>query len=124
MCLCLCPTSVFGPLQNGCDLVALLSLAGSVARSCIHADDVDVSFHSTQICSSCGCAVWDLEVHTVGLQRHTGVKVVFITAGLGDSGEVRGQRPAFTREDWAGGGRGDDAEICVRSEQSRPDKNE
>lgn len=52
------------------------------------------------------------------------MNVVFITAGLGDSGEVGGQMPAITREDWAGGGRGDDAEICVRSEQSRPDKNE
>lgn len=63
-------TSIFGPLQDGRDLVALLRLADSVASRCTDSDGVQVGFHATQIRCGGRCTVWDLEVHTVGLHTH------------------------------------------------------
>lgn len=62
------PTCVFGPLQDGRDLVALLRLADPVAGRRADADGVQVGLHAAQKRRGGGGAVWDLEVHAVGLQ--------------------------------------------------------
>lgn len=61
-------TCVFGPLQDGRDLVALLGLADPVAGRRADADGVQVGLHPAQKRRGGGGAVWDLEVHAVGLR--------------------------------------------------------
>lgn len=62
------PTCVFGPLQDGRDLVALLGFADPVAGRRADADGVQVGLHPAQKRRGGGGAVWDLEVHAVGLR--------------------------------------------------------
>lgn len=61
-------TCVFGPLQDGRDLVALLGFADAVAGRRAHADGVQVGLHPAQKGGGGGGAVGDLEVHAVGLR--------------------------------------------------------
>lgn len=61
------PTSIFGPLENRGDLVALLGLADSVASGSAHTDRVQVGLNTTQVGCGCGWTVRDLEVNTVCL---------------------------------------------------------
>lgn len=67
-------TGIFGPLQDGRDLVALLGLADAVTSRRADADGVQVGFHSAQERRGRGRAVCNLEVHAVGLHVHTGLK--------------------------------------------------
>lgn len=62
------PTCVFGPLQDGRDLVALLGFADPVAGRRADADGVQVGLHPAQKRRGGGGAVRDLEVHAVGLR--------------------------------------------------------
>lgn len=63
-------TCVFGPLQDGRDLVAFLRFADAVASGCADPDGVQVGLHPAQKGRCRGGAVWDLEVDAVGLQEH------------------------------------------------------
>lgn len=65
-------TCIFGPLQDRRDLIALLRFADAVTSCRANADGVQVGFHSAKKRRGRGCAVWNLEVHTIGLQvTHT-----------------------------------------------------
>lgn len=77
-------TRIFSPLQDGSHLVPLLRLADTIASCCANSDGVQVGFHPTQICCACGCTVWNLEVHAVGLHgtrthKHTQIWVTKYT---------------------------------------------
>lgn len=69
-------TGIFGPFQDGRDLIALLGFADAVASGRIHANGVQVGLHPAQVGSGRGGAVGDLEVHAVrlhvGTQTHGG----------------------------------------------------
>ena len=64
-------TGIFGPAQDGGDLVALLRAAHAVAGGRAHADGVQVGLHSAQVGRRRGSAVRDLEVDAVGLKGVT-----------------------------------------------------
>lgn len=63
-------TSIFGPLQDGRDLVALLGFADAVASGRVNADGVEVGLHAAQVGRGRGRTVGDLEVHAVRLHRN------------------------------------------------------
>ena len=66
---CVSSTCVFGPLQDGRDLVAFLRFADAVASRRADADGVQVGLHAAQERRSGGGAVCDLEVDAVGLRK-------------------------------------------------------
>lgn len=80
-------TSIFGPLQNGRDLVALLGFADAIASGRVNADGVEVGLHAAQVGRGRGRTVGDLEVHAVRLHRskHTEAQYFILSAVFGKS---------------------------------------
>jgi hypothetical protein len=61
-------TSILGPAQDGCDLIALSGVASRALCGCAHSHCALVGLHATQVGSGSARAVRDLSVGVICLQ--------------------------------------------------------